>query len=585
MDSVRVIPFYFGSGDVPLFGWLHLPEGEWSGARVVLCPPLGYEGLFAHPTLRHVANRLATSQRAAVLRFDYPGAGDSSGSDERPDLVARWVDAARTATEELRHRAPADGPTVVLGMRAGALIAVEAARRSNGVSALVLWAPVTKGKAFVREQKAFAKMAHLTAAGDGDQATDWGPGGFEANGTVFTSQTVAALGDLDLTTLERPPAASVLVLDRDDVPGSAADLVPWGAVAAVEFGSATGYAAMMAPPLSLELPLEATEVVCRWIGSLASSWSKAPPVPTPDLASSTRVAEGVLERAVWYDAGGELFGILTTPEGSNPRRALLLLNNAAGNRTGPNAMYTSLARDLASDGSAATFRIDLAGIGDSALPEGRPPHHCYALDPLDDVRAAMAKLRGFGFEEIVVGGLCSGAYLAWHAALSLDGVSGLVLVNPQTFSWTDGDITAVDPLGVQYETQHYQESVKSGDKWLKLLRGQVDLRYVAGVMTRAAAIAARARLLALRTRLPWTGRSEVARRMQDLLASGMQVHFIFGRHDPGLANLRAELGGRLPRFKARFGLDKRIVDGPDHSFTPRWARRLLVQHVREIMRS
>src|SRR5262245_40621910 len=77
----RITPLYFGSPELPRFGVFHQPAGQWSGTRVVLCAPLGYEGPFAHLALRELAYSL-TSGGAAVLRFDYSGYGDSAGSDE-----------------------------------------------------------------------------------------------------------------------------------------------------------------------------------------------------------------------------------------------------------------------------------------------------------------------------------------------------------------------------------------------------------------------------------------------------------------------------------------------------------------------
>ncbi len=585
-NGVTTDPCYFGPEGAPRFGWFHSPIQEWSGARVVLCAPVGYEGLFAHPSYRLLANTLAQNSGAVVLRFDYYGAGDSAGTDEAPGVVDEWVRSIQYALEEIKSRYPSDGPIVVIGMRVGALLAIEALRGNEQVDGLVLWAPAASGKAFVREQKAFSRAAHATYTDVEVDISGWGAGAFEAAGSVFTGDTVDALRAMSFDDVDASLAQRVLVLERDDIPGHPEWYDEWrDRGIQVEYEIGHGYADLMQPPISMKLPYRAIERIDRWLRD--SLWPSArpfaPSVPSRDVA---QVGEGVVEQAVWYDGRpGSRFGILTLPEGRRPSHAFLVLNNAHGNRTGPAGMYTWVARRIAVECGAATLRIDLAGLGDSTLPSSRPEHHSYALDPVEDVVEALHFLAGLGLDEVYLGGLCSGAYLAWHAALvGPHTPSGLILINQQTFQWNEGDSLDVDPLTAQREGDYYAQSARSLGKWMKLLRGEVEVGYAIRALLGGVRVRVDAWWQDARAKMPAAmSKSGLPQEIRNLQSKGVSLHFLFSGRDPGITNLNRELGGHKKHFVSQSGIDIQVIEGPDHSFTPRWARWALTDSLTSIL--
>ncbi len=142
-------PFFFGSSDQPLFGVHHPPRSsEGRTAGVLLCYPMGQEYMRAHRAFRQLALLLS---RAGfhVMRFDYFGTGDSAGDGEDA-TVERWIDDVGTALDELKETADVDDLAIV-GLRVGALLSAFAATRREDVSQLVLWDPVTSGKAYMEE--------------------------------------------------------------------------------------------------------------------------------------------------------------------------------------------------------------------------------------------------------------------------------------------------------------------------------------------------------------------------------------------------------------------------------------------------
>lgn len=134
----------------------------------MLCNALGREYLLSHPSYRYLAQRLAQAGWH-VLRFDYYGTGDSAGED-LDATVEQWLEDIGEAINELRESQDLSEITLV-GLRAGALLAAKAAQR-NEVQRLILWDPVIRGDAHLRDMK------HAGRVGDA----------FEASGVLFSDR-------------------------------------------------------------------------------------------------------------------------------------------------------------------------------------------------------------------------------------------------------------------------------------------------------------------------------------------------------------------------------------------------------------
>src|SRR6185312_15975263 len=99
------------------------------------------EQVHAHRSLRHLADKLAAA-RFSVVRFDFHGTGDSSGSDEDGDRVATWLANISDVQYWLRQQLGCRRISVI-GLRLGAALAAQAAM-DQPVDCLLLWAPVVK---------------------------------------------------------------------------------------------------------------------------------------------------------------------------------------------------------------------------------------------------------------------------------------------------------------------------------------------------------------------------------------------------------------------------------------------------------
>ncbi len=141
--------FHFGDVHQPLFGIYHPAEGaRKSMSGVVLCNPYGEEAIRAHRIFRVLASRLARIG-LHVLRFDYFGTGDSSGSSD-DGTPARWTKDVLTAHDELVRQSGASEVTWV-GLRYGANMALAASARPVSLTRLILWDPVLNGQRYLDE--------------------------------------------------------------------------------------------------------------------------------------------------------------------------------------------------------------------------------------------------------------------------------------------------------------------------------------------------------------------------------------------------------------------------------------------------
>jgi PST family polysaccharide transporter len=418
LSEVDASPVWFGPEDRLLSGWLHVPAGKAARAGVVLCQSLGIEARRAHVAYRILAAALA-KKGFLVLRFDYDGTGDSVGSDEDPERVAAWAASVRHAVSFLEQA----GATrrVVVGMRVGATIAVNAGIEA-GIDALVLWDPCASGSRFVREQRVLLKRIDLT----GGTLED----GIELPGHVLANATAADLSSLKLEALPDDLTRRLLVLER---PGRRLDtqvrehLADQGA----EWAEAAGQSDLLEAISPRDVPpLAAIGTICSWLDRVIDdALQPIAPSPVPCVAVVGHTADGtpVTERVIRLGPVG-LVGVITESEPVVDGPVVIMLNDGHEHHVGPARLWVELARRWAALG-IQSVRVDVSGIGDSPLRPGQTERVCYPSEIFDDVAAIAGDLRPDNPRNVVLVGVCSGAYHAIDCGIDL-GVRGVCAINP-----------------------------------------------------------------------------------------------------------------------------------------------------------
>lgn len=580
------------------FGWLHPASGA---DGVVLCYPFGYDALCTYRGMRRLAERLA-ARGMPVLRFDYPGTGDSAGEANEPGRWRAWIDSIRQAVALLRETAGVERVTLC-GMRLGGTLAALAAQELGGVDGLVLLAPVLSGKNYQRELRAhYRQWLSIPAAMDclAEPDTD---AFVEAYGFRLYRDTLESLRAVDLKRDAQRPAGRVLILDSLDpmrIDALAAHYREQGID--VDRQSFDEYSKFMMESLDSEIPQAAFQSMENWLAdgvARASASGRASKIGdtnandqhAADHETAHVVEPGVIETPVWLD-GGRLFGIYCRPEarGAAAAPAALLLNTGAVSRIGNARLGVRFARRLAQQG-IASLRVDLGGLGDS-MPslDALSLDALYAQSGVDDAACAARFLTAQGHRGAVLLGICAGAYVGLHAATREPAVLGAVLVNLQKFVWQNicdehGKPTvAVAAFG---STRSYLRSMCQPGKWLRVLRGQSGGWPVAREL--AGRFAARF-ALAFADRLERVCGIELAAREERRLiaavdAQGVETRLLYGVLDEGVEELERHFGVRGARLQRFNHVRAGFCEHTDHAILSSSAQENVMSYFEQFYRS
>jgi hypothetical protein len=289
------------------------------------------------------------------------------------------------------------------------------------------------------------------------------------------------------------------------------------------------------------------------------------------------------ERTLRFGPGGHLFGILGRTSTDRERPVIVLFNSGSVHHVGPHRLYVTLARSLASMGFTC-LRFDLEGIGDSVLRTAGRENHPYPDTAVADARAALDALaKDFGYTRFIGVGLCSGAHSAFHAGLSVSehDIGQLVLINPLAFHWTEGTTLATRQF---VDVQWYKTSMRNPERWMKLLRGDVNIRRPAVVAWGQFMTLARSHYGALMEML-WPERApRLARDLRKLIAMRRHLTFIIAEGDPGRDILMASARRTVSKALETGEIVLENIAGADHTFSQFGPRSVVIERVRAILR-
>ena len=554
---ISMTPVAFGD----CFGWLHQAAGGSRG--VVLCAASGFEALGAHQSWRVLADRLAAAG-LPTLRFDYPGCGDLLGDGGGPGATEASISSIRQAAEFLRRQTGVS-EIALLGLRLGAAFALEAALADNAVDSLALVTPVLRGKSFLLEQKALAKV--IAARGGADTIEDFSADRISIEGFEFDRDAIDAIMKIDLQSVARPPARRILIVGE---PGSgrydafAEKLKSLGCAVACSQLSEVG--AWRPSAIPTPAPLEDIQFIVDWAREGAREGQARAIVATHGIET-----ENFVESVLRFGEAERLVGVLCRPRTETKergRQAMILLNTGANHHIGSGRTVVEHARFLAGQGHA-TLRMDCLGIGDSDwLPEG-PLAVIHHEERAADVSQAIDALETAGFDDISAAGVCSGAFLAFRSALKDVRIKRLLLVNPQFWLPLSSEQLADARQGTFGSTSTYLAKALSIDAWRRVVEGQVDPGALMSILRE---IAARGKK-ALMSRFPKL--SDPKTRLESELSAlgerGCQTLLVLGASDSA-REIFAEHMAAANMASPPKGLEVEIIQDVDHVFATREAR-------------
>jgi pimeloyl-ACP methyl ester carboxylesterase len=280
------------------------------------------------------------------------------------------------------------------------------------------------------------------------------------------------------------------------------------------------------------------------------------------------------EKATLFGDDGTLTGIVTLPADTVAPRstAFVFLNAGVVHRVGPNRMYVTAARRLAALGFRSV-RVDLSGLGDSPSRRDNLPFDQASVLEVGQVLTAMQ--RDYAVAGFITGGLCSGAAVAFRAAVTDERVRGAVLLNPQGF--VDSPELAEHVETRTLARSYWRQRLLSGRSWKQALTGRTDYRRLVAVL------GSRARSLLVRDRAVTTVAGRVAEDFARLHERDVRLLIACSEADSGVDYLTTILGRR---FRRRKDIQTLTLPRGDHSLTmpasqqqffdglTRWARAL-----------
>ena len=545
--------------------------GTATATGVLFVSPWGLEEMCMRKFWRVVADALA-SKGMASLRFDYPGTGDALDRADYAGGLSLWEDCVVEAAKELRRQSGCRN-VIVVSQGLGSALTVRVAERIEGLAAIACLAPVTSGRAFLREMQIWARMVDEGLGVPEEHRLRDGVG---IAGLRMPDEIAADLRKLNLTGLTHRPAPRVLVVRRADRPADsefAAQLSAMGVE--VREADYTGYDEFISNPAISTMPDDIRTVVLEWIGSVAATLPAEAPLPVERSASEVRLlGADFRETPVNFGNGGRLYGMLCEPLGPRSGATVVILGTAYDRHSGWGRSSVTMARELAA-GGIASLRFDGANIGDSPPVHGVPDQVLYQDSQIDDVRAALDFLARRDLLPAVLSGRCSGGYLTFKSAVADQRVSGAVAVNPFVFHWEPGRDIDESLRYMPRSLDVYREKMFQTETFRRLLQGRVDIRRAIGNMGRALWRRVVRKITPVLQMMPGSGGeyAEVRKSFQALAERRMPLYLLYSENDVGFEHFAEHFGPKGQGLRRYANARLSIVPEADHNFTPAPARR------------
>ena len=529
-----------------------------SAIGVVVVPPLGIERNGCDRLLRALAEQLSTDGHTVMI-VDPVGTGDSSDLSDDVSIAASFEQGVRAGVASLREHCDR---VLAIGIRFGALTLATAFADDpllgTRIDGALLWSPISRGASYRRE------LIMLGSSTDEGLADGWAA----PAGSVLRPLDLTSIGELDL---RRVPAPSrhLFVLEDEHHRLPAEVLAAWAPMAAIRIDASAGIdTAVLEDPERGTVCSSTVQTIAAWVNDQPTRAARAVKTETvgAELIRDTRWLEEPV--AVVMSDGHVLHGVRTSPCGSPSSAGLVLLSTGTNPRFGPARLHTSLARSLASEGFSV-LRIERRGGGTSAgeLDAYDPLH---IADVLDIDKAAANIL---GTSTVVVAGMCSGAWAAWHATLAGMGAERVILINQVIFGDDSWDLSEGSPA-IAVKTR---QSLGSIARWKALLQGEINVARSARRLLQYASMTARSHL----------GHSgAMTEEFATLVRRETSVTFIFDSEETGLRYLELHAANDIERLKVSKQIRVVTVERAGHVFAPpaqsRWLHAAMLGEMQDV---
>jgi alpha/beta superfamily hydrolase len=275
------------------------------------------------------------------------------------------------------------------------------------------------------------------------------------------------------------------------------------------------------------------------------------------------------QEAIHFGNDHNLFGILTQPKETLHKELpiIILLNAGLVHRIGPNRIYVNLAYELANE-SFTSFRFDFSGIGDSenTLADKNNDNKC-----LQDTMMAIDYLwKNFDVNKFVLVGICSGADIAFQAALKSENILAICLINSACINFNKAGIN-YKQVQMKTNLRYYKKNMFNLARWKKILTWESSLFTFTNLRSLIKNIVP-ALSKNTKTTLEISDYNPL-KEWYTIVDRGTNVYHILSEGSSSL-DLFNHISGRTDyRLPGPFSKIKRhIMKDADHVFTPIWSQ-------------
>jgi len=541
---------------------------------VLMLRPWGFDELCTRKFFRRLAEELSQAGIAS-LRFDYPGTVDALDPREGQSLQ-NWQSAALSALDTL-HKVSGADEIIVFGFGLGSVIARQIANHPL-VKGVVHAAPVSNPKRYLREVGLRAKVVQ---DGLGLEDAELPNEQTSIAGIVMDPQLAEGL-----RTFCPPPPANIptLVVGREDKASDQKFVAQMKeAGCPVSETAFDGYTQLLEDPTASVIPDQVLSQIVDWCVEHSASATGNFPLQTN---WSTHVSgSGYIEEGVIIEGSAPLYGVLCSPEVSEPDApALIFLNSGYDHHGGWARAWVEASRRRASKG-ALCLRADFANIGDSPPADGEPEQVLYTDGPIKDTSALIDFIRTKTSGPITLVGRCSGAYSAFQAAFRDDRIAQLLLCNQVRLIW-DPEESLTDPTRMGPRSMGDYKKRFGDPKTLKrLLTGDISISGVMRGLSSHAVTRISHMIAPVWPNISKHGRfrHECHEIFKALRARDVSMHFLCSEGDQSLEQLALYFGKDQKGFRSYPNVSLTKLPNADHNLTPPAARETLFGYLENLI--
>lgn len=415
-----------------VFYRLHLPKNiQKKSTGIIIIGPMGPEYMYCQRTIKCLSQQLA-QQGFYALRYDPLGMGNSSSDLYDQNIVEKWLAAPLKLSQHLTQFASLH-EILFISLRSGALILSELLKTQK-IDQAIYWFPYTNGKAWVRDLSLVDSMLKIDSKN---------PDIINGGGYPLTAQAQQQISQINLNqSIIKATQKILLIEDSKSLPNKKLASV-LQENCQLDKLALPGMKEMLQQATLSVVPQSNLDKITQWT-VYSNHPSNAHQSNAQQLNSqqinSQYEGYNYIEHEIVIPGEKNLYGIFCRPKNAAYTDILLLANAGSGHHVGPNRLNVDIARSAA-DYSLASYRFDLAHLGESTHDDGSRDNHPYAQSAAEDVIDVIKFLSENYTKNIVLVGLCSAGYNFFRALIKSDykSVKKLIVINPLTFYYQQGN--------------------------------------------------------------------------------------------------------------------------------------------------